>query len=154
LIIPIRSKLNKIREPRNRNQRLALNYRQGQLLVLRNALALVSEFVQHAVSLNQLCPHSITGNQPNANANFLSLECAFGWLQIHYPQEYTAVTHLIAEDQEEPLPLNWAVIIEEWDNTYWIVWILLLWVLWNQDGDKFETECLNDLYGWQSDWYS
>jgi histone-lysine N-methyltransferase SETD3 len=59
---------------------------------------------------------------------------------------------IIAEDQDEPLPLNWAIIVEEWDNTYWIVWSLLLWMLWIRDGDDFEIEHL-DLYGWLSDWY-
>jgi histone-lysine N-methyltransferase SETD3 len=59
---------------------------------------------------------------------------------------------IIAEDQEEPLPLNWAIIVEEWDNTYWIVWILLLWILWDRGGDDFEIEHLN-LFGWLQDWY-
>lgn len=133
---------------------MALTYRRGQVRVLREALASVSDYIQHAISFNQLCLHTERAFRPNDNAHFLSLECAFGWLQNHYPQEYTVVTKLIAEDQEEPLPLNWAVIVEEWDTTYWIVWILLLWMLWVRDGIKFETAHSKDLYGWFSDWYS
>jgi hypothetical protein len=30
---------------------------------------------------------------------------------------------MIAEDQEETLPLDWSVLVEDWDHTYWIVWI-------------------------------
>lgn len=64
------------------------------------------------------------------------------------------MTKLIAEDQDEALPLNWAVIIEEWDNTYWIIWTLLVWMLWVRDGVKFEDVHSKDMYGWLSDWYS
>jgi len=73
-------------------------------------------------------------------------------LQFYYGREFDAVMKIIAEDQEEPLPLNWAIIVEEWDNTYWIVWILLLWILWDRGGDDFEIEHLN-LFGWLQDWY-
>jgi protein-histidine N-methyltransferase len=130
-----------------------LEYRQGQLRVLEGALASVSDYLQHALSFNLFCPHWKELSQTNGNANFISLECAFGWLQRHYQREHTAVMSLIAEDQEEPLPLNWALIIEEWDNTYWIVWVLLLWLLWNQEGDDFEIQHV-DLCGWLSTWYS
>jgi histone-lysine N-methyltransferase SETD3 len=130
-----------------------LEYRQGQLHVLEGTLASVSDYLQHTISFNAFCPHLKQLSQTNGNGNFLSLECAFGWLQRHYQREHTAVTELIAEDQEEPLPLNWAIIIEEWDNAYWIVWILLLWMLWNREGDDFEIQHV-DLYGWLSTWCS
>jgi hypothetical protein len=53
----------------------------------------------------------------------------------------------IAEDQEEPLPLNWAVLVEDWDHTYWVVWIYTIWLLWARDGDEFRTRH-EDLWSW------
>jgi hypothetical protein len=73
---------------------------------------------------------------------------------MDYRREHDAVMKLIAKDQEEPLPLNWAAVVEDWDRTYWIVWILLLWMLWLRNPDEFKAGYLNDLWGWQSDWYS
>jgi histone-lysine N-methyltransferase SETD3 len=112
------------------------------------------DYLQRAISFNHLCSHDSSRSEANDKANFLSLECAFGWLQMDYRREHDAVMKLIAKDQEEPLPLNWAAVIEDWDRTYWIVWILLLWMLWLRNPDEFKAGYLNDLWGWQSGWYS
>ena len=61
-------------------------------------------------------------------------------LATMFQPEYMAVIKLIADDQEEPLPLDWSIIVEEWDHTYWIVWIFLLWMLWIRDGRSFKKE--------------
>jgi protein-histidine N-methyltransferase len=148
------SNSNDSREPRNPNQRLALNYRQSQLRVLREALASNFQYVQQSISSNCICSHTKPAPESSEKANFISLECAFEWLRRNYRCEYDAVMKFIAEDQEEPLPLNWSIIIDEWDRTYWIVWIFLVWMLWYRDVKEFEHTCQNDLYGWQSKWFS
>jgi hypothetical protein len=61
-----------------------------------------------------------------ASAQLLSLESAFDWLRMHYPDISLAVEKDISEDQEEPLPLNWDILVEDWDHTYWIVWVYLV----------------------------
>lgn len=45
---------------------------------------------------------------------------------------------MIAEDQEEELPLNWTVLVEDWDHTYWIVWVWLIGMLRARDRDGFK----------------
>lgn len=77
----------------------------------------------------------------------LSLECAFNWLHENYPNISSRVSHLISEDQEEPLPLDWAILVEDWDHTYWTVWIYLVWMLWLQSKTAFETRHV-DLANW------
>lgn len=67
----------------------------------------------------------------------LSLECAFDWLNFHYPSIHASIVGVIAEDQQESLPLNWAVLMEDWDHTYWIAWIFTVWLLWARDGESF-----------------
>jgi histone-lysine N-methyltransferase SETD3 len=140
---------NNSSEPQNKNQQLALVYRHGQLHVLKAALASVSEYIQQSISFNFLCVHGHVGPGMNGIANFLSLECAFGWLQRHYQREYTAVINLIADDQEEPLPLNWAAVVEDWDNTYWIIWIFILWILQSREGSDLMKNH-QGLAGWIS----
>jgi len=76
----------------------------------------------------------------HASIELLSLECAFDWIQIHYPDIYDAVVNIISEDQEEPLPLDWAILVEDWDRTYWIIWIYLVWMLWAKDGKAFQSK--------------
>jgi len=56
----------------------------------------------------------------------LSLECAFDWLRVNYLELFNSVAEMIAEDQDEPLPLNWSVLVEDWDRTYWVVWIYIM----------------------------
>jgi protein-histidine N-methyltransferase len=74
------------------------------------------------------------------DTELLSLECAFDWILIHYPDIYNAVAKVISEDQEEPLPLDWAVLVEDWDHTYWIIWVHLVWMLWARDGKAFQSK--------------
>jgi hypothetical protein len=124
-----------------------MTYRHGQLRVLTVALSSVSGFLQQAISFNHFCPHAQIMSQTNDLVNFMSLECAFGWLQRYYRGEFNAVMEIIAEDQDERLPLDWAILVEDWDHTYWIVWISLLWMLWIRDGDDFNA-AHPALYGW------
>lgn len=67
----------------------------------------------------------------------LSLHGAFEWLRINYLAVYDLVAEMISEDQDEPLPLNWAALVEDWDHTYWVVWIFIVWMLWAREGEGF-----------------
>ena len=97
-----------------------------------------------------MCQYEQPG--PDDRANFLSLECAFGWLRSNYGQDYNIVVKVIAEDQDEPLPLNWAVLVEDWDITYWIIWTLILYVIWSREIGRLTLESPR-LSGWVANWY-
>lgn len=72
------------------------------------------------------------------HVELLSLECAFDWLRLNYEDVFEAIVSMIAEDQEEALPLNWAALVEDWDHTYWIVWIFTVWLLWAREREAFQ----------------
>lgn len=74
------------------------------------------------------------------HVELLSLECAFEWLRLNYPEAFTVIVDMIAKDQEESLPLKWTVLVEDWDHTYWIVWIFTVWLLWARDGEVFRLQ--------------
>lgn len=127
---------------------MALDYRNRQMDVLKTAITSTSDFLQSFSSPTSLCqfyehpsyhtkPVSSTARQ--TAVKLLSLECAFAWLQLNYPDLASHVVQLISEDQDEPLPLNWAVLLEDWDHTYWVVWIYIVWTLKLQDNEGFET---------------
>ncbi|CZT47611.1 uncharacterized protein RSE6_08193 [Rhynchosporium secalis] len=133
-------------EPQNQNQRIALEYRSRQIQVLKTAIPPISSSLLSALNDSSELQH------PTKNVNyieqdrvpkegfaeFLSLERAFDWLHLYFPEISLQVSQLISEDQEEPLPLDWAVLIEDWDHTYWTVWIYLVWMLWLQNTSDFE----------------
>jgi hypothetical protein len=68
----------------------------------------------------------------------MSLAKAFNWLLQNYPEIYAPIVQMISEDQEEPLPLNWDILVQDWDHTYWVVWIFTIWLLWARDGEAFQ----------------
>lgn len=74
----------------------------------------------------------------HSQVELLSLDCAYDWLEQQYPNVHDAVSKIISEDQDEELPLDWAVLIEDWDKVYWIVWIYLVWMLWVRDCEAFQ----------------
>ncbi|TVY40367.1 Ribosomal lysine N-methyltransferase [Lachnellula occidentalis] len=136
-------------KPQNSNQIMALDYRNRQLDVLKEALTPILKRLQSVASFSSLCQHP-HHNQPPAHIEgylhqmhtdieLLSLECAYSWMQINYPDIYDAVVKIISEDQEEPLPLDWAVLVEDWDHTYWVIWIYLVWVLWVEEDIAFQS---------------
>ena len=106
-------------QPQNYNQELASEYRDRQLNLLNTALPPISLHLQ------------IT------SAMFLSIQSAFEWLRKNYLDWSLKLESLISEDQEEPLPLNWDVLVEDWDHTYWIVWIYLVLSLQAADTSGF-----------------
>jgi hypothetical protein len=132
------------RKPSNGNQELAMDYRRRQLDVLNSALPLLSTRLTLAMStssFHQLSQHyfspSKTETEPNT-VELLSLECAFELLCLNSFDIYTAVVQMISTDQEEPLPLNWAVIVEDWDYTYWVVWLFIVCLISKRDEDAFK----------------
>lgn len=136
------------RPPENQNQNLALNYRNRQIQVLQTALPPISALLESAFSSSSLCQHathnanqSIQSRSPvHRSGEFLSLECAFDWLNMNYPEIASSVCQLISDDQEEPLPLDWAILVEDWDHTYWTVWIYLVWLIWLRNPNEFQTQ--------------
>jgi histone-lysine N-methyltransferase SETD3 len=118
---------------------MALDYRERQLLVLQTALPQLSTLLQRTLYINSFCQHYPQHTLPNDHFEFLSLECAYSWLNVHYPNIYNEVAQLISEDQDEPLPLNWAILVMDWDHTYWIVWIYIIWMIWARDGESFSV---------------
>ncbi|KAH6711140.1 hypothetical protein BKA61DRAFT_488877 [Leptodontidium sp. MPI-SDFR-AT-0119] len=134
--------------PQNQNQHTALDYRNRQTRVLQTAIPPISSLLQAAFCYNSFCqhtPHSTIQAENHRTSlhqhvEFLSLDCAFSWLDLHYPDLATHVFNLISQDQEEPLPLDWAILVEDWDHTYWTVWIYLVWILWLQNKSDFETK--------------
>jgi hypothetical protein len=132
---------------------MALDYRNRQLDVLKGALTPILKRLQSAASYSTFCQHPSHNTVPRCiegylremynTVELLSLECAFYWLQTHYPDIHASVVKIISEDQEEPLPLDWVVLVEDWDHTYWTVWIYLVWMLWARDGQTFQERHSN-----------
>lgn len=129
------------RSAKNVNQKIASDYAKRQLSVLSTAMSGLAATIASALSFSTL---SAVPNEPGTTFNdmhnyveLLSLDWAFDWLRVNYVDIYNAVVELISEDQDEPLPLNWAVLVEDWDHTYWVVWIFIVWLLWARDGESF-----------------
>ncbi|KAK2629904.1 hypothetical protein QTJ16_000724 [Diplocarpon rosae] len=135
-------------EPRNKNQRIALDYRNRQARVLQTAIPPISTRLQFLSSTSLLChiPTHFHGSSNDGSSlvapNFvlISLEYAYAWLHQNYPELAFQVCRLISEDQQEPLPLNWAILVEDWNHTYWSVWLYILWTLRLQDRGGFQTQ--------------
>ncbi|KAM3078240.1 hypothetical protein ACMFMG_002460 [Clarireedia jacksonii] len=117
--------------PQNDNQSLASRYRLGQLSTLRSAYS-------HLTSLiNQL----LFATTPPLSIHLLSIEQAYHLLVQHYPALSQTILRLISEDQEEPLPLDWSVFAEDWNKTYWILWIYVVCLLYENDNTTFFLQC-------------
>lgn len=97
-----------------------------------------SSFCQHDHQIDSN-PTDLETNLTNAHSHveLLSLECGFEWLRLHYLEIFSFVVGMISEDQDEPLPLNWAILVEDWDHTYWLVWICIVRMLWARDSETF-----------------
>lgn len=107
-----------------------MDYRNRQLGILHRTLNSIAPYLERLQSSSTICSHA--SHMPSSNilrtsrVEKLSLECAFSWLQKYYPDVFHAVTKLISEDQGESLPLDWAILVEDWDHVYWIVWLLII----------------------------
>ncbi|TAQ85399.1 hypothetical protein B7494_g6290 [Chlorociboria aeruginascens] len=140
------------REPQeatNINQKLVFQYRNCQRYILTSSLYKINDHLiscasQSSFGLSVYGPYLDSDRLPshppiNQNIEILSLETAYGWLRIHYPILFDEVAKAISNDQDEPLPLDWAILFEEWDYAYWIVWIYILVMLWLKDGEAFRS---------------
>jgi hypothetical protein len=130
---------------------MALEYRARKLAVLDEALLSVTQHIERArdffpvhnpSALNPKPEHFVKIEIPKApalprQAELLRLENAYSWLATNYPDLHTSVTEIIAKDQDESPPLQWVVLVEDWDHTYWVVWIYIIWMLWARDGSDF-----------------
>ncbi|RFU34418.1 hypothetical protein B7463_g1906, partial [Scytalidium lignicola] len=134
-------------DPQNENQRLAMNFRTRQMAVLEAALTPITLRLRCLLTrssfwgTNTLHPYISEGRGNDdpfkdmySHLEALSLECAYGWLKTHYQSISECVEKLIAKDQEEPLPLDWAHIVnEKWEPVYFTVWIFILLAIWGRD---------------------
>ncbi|KAM0312189.1 hypothetical protein ACHAO8_006524 [Botrytis cinerea] len=108
--------------PQNFNQSLALNYRGLQLTTLRSALQPLD-----LLTMPILAPsHELSPLSPTGNLKIFSIEQAYSLLTQQYPSLSTAIHNLIASDQEEELPLDWSVLLEDWNFTYWTLWVYII----------------------------
>ena len=149
------------RSPKNSNQRLAIEYRNRQLVVLHSAKQPITARLNSLTSSSSFCTHTnhlVASKEsqklcrPEENeVEMLSLECAFDWLRINHLEIYTPLVQSISDDQEEPLPLNWAVLVEDWDRTYWIVWLCIIIMVFSDDG-RLLTYSTVDFHGPLRSW--
>lgn len=112
------------RDPKNSNQELGLAYRKRQITVLKRAMQPITSRLNNCFFLySSYCQHPhLVANQrdgyhnessPSIRVELLSLECAFDWLSSTYPSVFTAAEDIIATDQEESKPLNWAALVAD-----------------------------------------
>jgi hypothetical protein len=140
-------------EPTNNNQRLGLDYRNRQLSIYSAGFKSLIKRSKSAFAFNtSICKH---GQHHHAHqqevfkdttsvytgVELLSLECAFEWLRLSYIGIFDKVVEMIAKDQDEPLPLNWALLVEEgWESAYWVLWIFVLLLLQQIEGPSFQLK--------------
>lgn len=97
---------------------------------------------------NTFCGHAdhsnsnVTNNQGlalvTASVEILSLECAFDWLRLSYPDTYTALASFVSELEDEPNPPRWEVLAEDFGNVYWTIWIFVVCLVRDfDDGEGF-----------------
>lgn len=132
-----------------------MDYRTRQMHILQEAVQPIAARLQALASHCSLCQHPQhrASHLASASAPFrnhielVSLECAFDWLCAQYPSVSSEILRLIAEDQDEPLPLDWAVLVEDWDHTFWTVWLYIVLTLWISNKTAFKTRH-TDLGSW------
>lgn len=125
-----------ISSPENENQRTAIEYRETQRKILLGALRPLIHLLAEERNKDYSSAH-VRGTGFYYTA---TLEQAWTSLQSKYADIWQGVTRYIAEDQEEDLPIVWSVLIEDWNHTYWVVWVFLLMALRENDKKKFKRQ--------------
>ncbi|ESZ93653.1 hypothetical protein SBOR_5958 [Sclerotinia borealis F-4128] len=105
--------------PQSSNQSLAKTYRISQLTTLQSAIQPLNKLTTQILSPSPQASSPF----PTGNLKILSLEQAYSLLAEDSPCLSTSIHRLIAEDQEEELPLDWSVLLEDWAYTYLTLWI-------------------------------
>ncbi|EPQ67169.1 hypothetical protein BGT96224_5096, partial [Blumeria graminis f. sp. tritici 96224] len=120
--------------PQNTNQVMALEYRRRQFHVLQAAAHRLSLYLDR-VRLENLFDWQESKQVERQEAieirprvELASLEWAYEWLR-QFPGVYETITHAIADDQAEPLPIDWALLLADWDRSYWVIWICIILML-------------------------
>ncbi|KAF7856995.1 hypothetical protein EAF04_009755 [Stromatinia cepivora] len=108
--------------PQSPNQSLATIYRTSQLTTLQSALQPLNNLTTQILSPSP----QVSSGSPAGNLKVISIEQAYSLLTQNYPSLSTTIHGLIAEDQEEELPLDWSVLLEDWAYTYWTLWIFIM----------------------------
>lgn len=109
-----------------------MKYRTRCLKTLDMALAPLEKALEHAVK-----PSS---NKEASIFHLISLQEAWQWLEMHFPRVHDAAVTIIAADQEETLPLDWMVLLEDWNHTMWILWIMIVLLLNRQASPRVTVE--------------
>lgn len=83
----------------------------------------------------------------------LSLDGAYSWLNSWHPDIGSILEDYISKDQEEILPLNWTALVKEnWDHTYWTIWIYVVSSIWLKNKEEFihrnSSQSHKSLGGW------
>ncbi|KAL3428158.1 set domain protein [Phlyctema vagabunda] len=124
-------------KPVNDNQNLGMEYRERQMKVLTNASIPLHTELENRLRYSSL--HATSDFEPvgsQVGGELLSLEHAYDWLSSEYPPMFKVVEEIIATDQEEPKPLDWGVLVEEWDHTMWTFWLFTIYNLRSQVGTE------------------
>ncbi|KAI9648680.1 hypothetical protein NHQ30_003318 [Ciborinia camelliae] len=108
--------------PRTANQSVAITYRNSQLTTLQSALQPLNNLTTQILSPSPQASSPFSTGNPK----ILSIEQAYSLLTDHFPSLSTTIHRLIAEDQEEELPLDWSVLLEDWAYTYWTLWVYIM----------------------------
>ena len=131
------------RSPINANQKIAMDYRRGTIQVLEKTYGNIAASIQEALMPSPLNPLSHASN----HFTVMSIEGAWAWCHAHFPTIHDAAMVIISEDQEEPLPLDWAVLLEDWNHTLWIFWIMIMWLVRASESESL-TPSSEVLAGW------
>lgn len=97
-------------------------YRTSQISTLGSALQPLNNLITQILSPYPQASSSFSSGDPK----IISLEQAYSLLTHHMPSISTTVHRFISEDQEEELPLDWSILLEDWSFTYWTLWIYIM----------------------------
>jgi hypothetical protein len=124
----------------SKNQLLALDYRKRQSAILKNAISIINDRLETEPSYDTIQSRTFDEVNPSnlKNLEILSLDAAYQWLSTWHSDISSILEDYISKDQEEMLPLDWTVLIKEnWDHTYWTIWLYVVSSLWLKSKQQF-----------------
>ena len=127
----------------NSNQMLALEYRQRQMETLEKAALPYTSIFQGLLQHNTFCSHDHHSRMRRSDdpiviellnsVEVLPLDCAYEWLSRAFPQIYVPLSFLVSRIEDEPLPIRWDVLAEEFGHIYWTIWVFIVLTLHADD---------------------